>query len=136
MGDDSRKSLVYSLKNEWSLLWESIAGDEPKESESSLETPAPPLRVLSLDDIRIITRELSQDRRKLHRRLESLNKELELNSAKLESLRAVGNEDGETLKRMNELNEQGQKISQELATLDDKLKRAREHEEKIREATA
>jgi len=134
MGDDSRKSLVYSLKNEWSLLWQSIAGDH--EQEVDLRTMSEDQRNLTLDDLRAMSRELSQDRLRLHRRLESLHKEIELNTAKLDSLRLVGADNEETVRRINELSEQGQRTSQELADLDHKIRMARDHEERIREITA
>lgn len=133
MGDDSRRrSIVESLKNEWSLLWESIAGEEegPGEAEDSFDNS--PVRVLSLEDVRRMTRDLSHGRRQLNQRLESLNKELELNTAKLESLRLVGGEDEDTIRKINDLSEQGQKVSHELSQLDEKLKIARSHEDKIR----
>lgn len=135
MGDDSRRrSIVDSLKNEWSLLWESIAGDGEEEgtpeNENSFENGQ--VRVLSLEDIRRLTRDLSHGRRTLNQRLESLHKELELNTAKLESLRLVGGEDEATVRKINELSEQGQRLSNELSQLDEKLKLARTHEDKIR----
>lgn len=130
MSDGHRKSLVDSLKTEWNLLWESLAGEEGESSKNSFETGQ--LRTLSLEDVRRLTRELSQGRRKLNRRLESLAKEIELNTAKLESLRIIGGEDDTTARRINELTEQGQKISQELSILDQKLKTAREREDQIR----
>lgn len=130
MGDDSRKSVGGSLKHEWALLWETLSGEGPTESENPFETGK--VRALSLDDVKRLTRELSQDRRKLNRRLESLNKELELNTAKLESVRLVGGEDDDTVRKIGELNEQGQKVSHALADLDGKLRRAREHEDQLR----
>ena len=129
MGDDSRKPQMYSLKNEWTWLWESIVGDS-NESEDSFETGQ--LRVLSLDDVRRLTRELSHGRRKLNRRLEMLTKELELNTTKLESLRLVGAEEAPLLQRIHALHEQGQRITQDLADLDEKLRIAREREQDIR----
>jgi chromosome segregation ATPase len=131
MGDDSSSSIVQSLRNEWSLFWESLSGEMPeKKDENSFETGK--LKVLSLDDVRRLTRELSQGRKRLNQRLESLTKELELNSAKLESLRMMGSEDEETLRKINELNDQGQRLSHELARLDQTLSAARAHEDDIR----
>lgn len=107
MGDDSRKSLVHALKTEWSLLWESLAGEDESSPENSFESGK--LRSLTLDDVRRITRELSQNRRKLNRRLETLQKEIELNTVKLESVRSVGSDDEKAVQRINDLSEQARK---------------------------
>lgn len=140
MGDGShrsanQKSLVQSLKTEWALFWESIAGenetaDKGQLLENAFETGK--LQPMSLDDVRSLTRALSQDRRKLNRRLESLKKEIDLNTAKLESLRLVGGEDDETFRKISELNDQGQSLSNELSKLDSQLRLARTKEEEIK----
>lgn len=130
MGDDRSKPRSSSLKKEWSLLWESIAGDESAETENPFETGK--VRALSLDDVKHLTREMSQDRRKLNRRLESLTKEIELNTAKLESVRLVGGEAEETVRKISELHEQGQRVATELEELDQKLRMARDREDQIR----
>ena len=114
----SRSSLVKSLKNEWALFWESIAGEG--HTEDAFETGK--IEILSLDHLHEITRALSQDRKRLNQKLESLHKELELNSAKLESIRLTGGEDEDTLKRINELSDVGQVLSDQLNKLDEKIK--------------
>lgn len=132
MGDDSRKSLVNTLKNEWALLWESLGAEDAEhpETENAFETGR--VRSLTLDDVRRLTREMSNGRRRLNRRLESLHKEIELNSAKLESLRVVGGEDDETVRKIHELTEQGQQVTHELDELNRKLRLAREHEDRLK----
>lgn len=130
MNDESSNSLVQSLKNEWALFWESISGDEPAKGEDPFQTGH--IKVLSLEDLRSLTRDLSQNRKRLNQRLESLGKELDLNSAKLESLRAVGEDEKPVLEKINELHDFGQKVSHELSQLDQRLKIARDHEDHLR----
>jgi len=125
MSDDGSRSLAKNLKNEWALFWESIAGDE--QDESAFETGK--LEVLNLDQLHDIIKALSQDRKRLNQKLESLNKELELNSVKLESIRLVGGPDEETLKRINELSDIGQVLSEQLGKLDEKIKWTRIRQE-------
>lgn len=135
MEDDSRNSIVKSLKNEWSLFWDSLAGEELiEENEDKREDPfeSGRLSVLSLDDVKKLTRELSHGRKTLNQRLEILNKEIELNSAKLESLRLVGGSDEDTIRKINELTDQGQKLAHEMAELDSRLRVAREEEDRLR----
>lgn len=127
MDDGSSRSIVKSLKNEWALFWESIAGEG--QEEDVFETGR--LEVLSLDHLQEITRALSQDRKRLNQKLESLNKELELNSAKLESIRHMGGEDEETLKRINELSDIGQVLSEQLNKLDEKIRWTRVRQEEF-----
>lgn len=132
MGDDSHtRSLFHQLKNEWSLFWGSLSGDdEPTVEHELLEVDG--LESLTLEDVRTLTRELSDNRRSLNQRLESLAKELELNNAKLESLRLVGAEDDETVGRIGVLGEEGRRLAIELARIDVKLRRARELEDRRR----
>lgn len=119
MEDGSSNSIVKNLKNEWALFWESISGEEPITTDA-FETGK--LNILSLDQLQEITRSLSQDRKRLNQKLESLNKELELNTAKLESLRLVGSEDNSTVQRINELSDIGQFLSEQLHKLDEKIR--------------
>lgn len=134
MEDDSRNSIVKSLKNEWSLFWGSLAGDEDESETGKGVDPfeSGRLSILSLEDVKNLTRELSMGRKTVNQRLESLSKEIELNSAKLESLRLVGGSDEETIQKINELTDQGQKLAQELEELDSRLRSARAQEDRLR----
>lgn len=129
MGDDgsSSRSIVRNLKNEWALFWESIAGEG--QEDDAFETGK--LEVLSLDQLHEITKALSQDRKRLNQKLESLHKELELNSAKLESIRLVGGQDEDTLNRITELSDIGQVLSEQLNKLDEKIKWTRHRQEEL-----
>jgi hypothetical protein len=134
MGDDSSRSLVKALKNEWSLFWEAINGEESEfgKADSEFEKMDPPT-VMSLDQVRELTRKLVEDRKKLNQKLELISKEIDLNSAKLESLRLVGAEGVETLERIHELNDLGQNMAVALVNLDKKLREIREREDRINE---
>lgn len=134
MGDDSSRSLVKALKNEWSLLWEAINGEDsgPKAPEDEFEKLNPP-SVMSLGQVRELTKKLVEDRKQLNQKLELVSKEIDLNSAKLESLRLVGAEGEETLQRIHELHDLGQSMATALANLDKKLREIREREDRINE---
>lgn len=128
---NSTKSKINNLKKEWSLFWDSISGD-------FLETPPEDpfetgrVQVLTLDQVKEISRSLSKSRRQVNQKIESVNKEIEQNSVKLESLRLVGAADEDTLKKLNELSDQGQALSQELAGIDERLKRVRQAEDLLK----
>ncbi|MBL7671418.1 MAG: hypothetical protein JNM39_13115 [Bdellovibrionaceae bacterium] len=114
-----------SLLNEWSLFWDSLKRDRPQ-IEGDFDQKQ--FELMSLSQTKDLIRALSQDRRKMNQKIESINKEIGLNSSKLESVRLAGGDEDSILKRINELNDQGQKLSLELAALDEKLRRAREFE--------
>ncbi len=126
------------LKTEWNLFWETILADDEDSDESAqkAQTKDPfitgKLESLSLEQIKAITKALSSDRKKLNQRLESLNKELEDNTAKLESLQLVGGESEETLQRINELTDLGQSLSEQLDKINERLKIARAREDVIK----
>lgn len=138
MGDDSSRSIVKSLKKEWALFLEAFQGDEEAEagkagkSEENFENGS--VQVLSLERVRELTKALTADRKRLNQKLETLSKELDLNSAKLESLRLVGGDEDETVSRIHELNDLGQSMAEALAKLDKKLRDVREKEMEIQEA--
>lgn len=137
MGDDSSRSIVKSLKNEWSLFLEAFQGEDheseakPQDSQDAFSTGQ--LEILDLDQIREMTKALVEDRKKLNQKLESLSKEIDLNSAKLESLRLVGAQEDETMNRINELHDLGQSMAQALQKLDKKLRSIREQEDRLNE---
>ncbi|MFV8248839.1 hypothetical protein ACES2I_16755 [Bdellovibrio bacteriovorus] len=134
MGDDSSRSIVKSLKNEWSLFLEAFQGEDADETKPSQDAFATgQLEVLDLEQIREMTKALVEDRKKLNQKLESLSKEIDLNSAKLESLRLVGGEEDETMSRINELHDLGQSMAQALQKLDKQLRNIREQEDKLNE---
>ena len=133
MGDDSSRSIVKSLKKEWALFLEAFQGDEADETKEDGFDKAQ-VEVLDMDKIRQLTRALTEDRKKINQKLETLNKELDLNSAKLESLRLVGGSEDETIDRIHELNDLGQKMAEALMKLDSKLKDIRNKELEISEA--
>lgn len=135
-GTGQSKSFVKGLKTEWSLFWESIVGDDEVDPVGNVEKDpflSGKIELLSLDKIKAITKALSQDRKRLNQRLESLNKELDLNAAKLDSLRLAGAEAGDTEFKINELSDLGQAVSDQLAKIDDRLKLARNREKQLRE---
>ena len=140
MDQKNKKSagFVDGLKTEWALFWETIVGDITGEEESETDSKDPfvngKLETLSLEQIKAITRALSSDRKKVNQRLESLSKELELNTAKLESMKLVGGDTVEPLQRINTLSDQGQGLSEQLIKINERLKLARECEDHLKKS--
>ncbi len=129
------QSFVEGLRTEWNLFWENILGDDEKvevEKESQDAFITGKLEKLSIDQVKIITKALSADRRKLNQKLEKLNKELEESSSKAENLSLVGGDPNESRARISELSEMGIKISEELHKINDRLKIARRREDQLK----
>jgi DNA-binding transcriptional MerR regulator len=122
MDPDGTKNKQNPLKVEWNLFWEGLFGESDKDQEMT------PPRPITKDQLKELSRDLSQKRKQLHKQIETLNKEIEVNSVKLESLKLVGAETDETLSRINVLSDKGQELSQELQKLNQKLQFVRERE--------
>lgn len=119
----------HNILTEWSLFWNSLKNDKAEIDEDFDTSTMDPL---TLTQIKEMTRSLSQDRRRLNQKIEALNKEIEFNSGKLEALWTAGISDEATTKKINELSDYGQKLSDELIKLDEKLKSARQLEEEVK----
>ena len=138
MGDGSRRSLRNSdsmlngLKTEWNLFWHTILGDEDETIEIRDPFETGKLDALSAEQIKAITKALSADRKLLNQKLEYLNKEVDLNNAKLESLRLVGGEPEETEERLRQLSEMGFGISEQLNKINERLRLIRQREDQIK----
>jgi hypothetical protein len=113
------------FKIEWSLFWGGLLGDQEEVSTTEV------LKVLTREQVAKLIKDLSGQRKILHKQIESVNKEIELNTVKLESLRLVGSEPEETIHRLNELSDRGQDLSSELQTLNQKLKLVRDYEKEF-----
>ena len=117
------------------MFWQGLIGDdESVEEQDPFVTGR--LESLTLDQVRSLTKLMSGDRKKFNQKLESIQKEIDLNGAKLDSLRLVGGDTTDTLERLNQLSDMGQSLSHELAKLNERLKLAREREDLIRKGLA
>ncbi len=119
------KTSTNPFRIEWSLFWGGLLGDNEK------ELGADPLKALTRDQLLKLIKDLSAQRKHLHKQIESVNKEIEENTEKLESLELVGSSQEDTISRLNQLGDLGQALSSELNTLNQKLKWVRTHEKEI-----
>lgn len=122
-------SFVDSLKNEWSLFWENFVGDDEVQKEL-----LPDQAVLTIEQIKAITKALSSDRKKLNLKLEEIRKEIEESATRLETLKLVGSPADETLQRLGELSDQGQSVNEKLNKVNERLRLARRREDEIKKA--
>lgn len=124
-------SFLEGIKQEWQLFWHTIVdefSDSNSEAKSSDLLNSNVASQLNSEKIRTLSRTLSADRRKINQRLEKIQKEIELNQAKLESLQISGQSTDAVNQRINELHELGGLMSQELQVVDARIKKTREIE--------
>lgn len=122
-------SFVDGLKNEWSLFWENFIGDDEVQKEL-----LPDQAVLTIEQMKAITKALSSDRKKLNLKLEEIRKEIEESATRLETLKLVGSPAEETLQRLGELSDQGQSVNEKLNKVNERLRLARRREDEIKKA--
>lgn len=130
-------SFLENIKTEWSLFWAGLAGEDEKaaeETEIKFEDPfeTGKLRVLTIEQVKKITRALSQDRKKINQRIEQINREIELNSERMESINLVGGDANETIDEINKLNDLGMKLSLQLQKVNLQLDRFRIREDELK----
>ena len=131
MDDGSSKSshsFIENLKLEWTLFWDSLVGEDDSAPEYLIQNK---LESLSLYQIKKITKSLSSDRKLLNQQLESVKKEIDLNSAKLETLILVGGDVQDTTERIEALHDLGQGLTEQLEKVDHKLKMTRRRESEL-----
>ncbi len=128
MGDDSR-SIVKSLKNELSMLLEVFQTENKEEvpQEHGLDF----LEELDSEEVHDAIKVLSQQRRALNQKLESVQKELDLNFAKLESLKLAKADSLDVEKRIQDLGELGATVSENLSNVDKELRNYRVREDEL-----
>ncbi len=124
------------LRGEWSLLLHSFLDeslDERSESvalvermKSSVKSP-----VLSLDQIKLIKKDLSSKRKKMNQSIEKIKTKIEQVSNVIENLVLVGSDASGLIKEIDFLSHEGKKISEEVFTLDNKIKKLHEMQDLI-----
>lgn len=121
--NNSKKVNQKGLIKEWNLLWASLI-------EDAEGVPLTTVEDLTLEELShkergelvSLKKALSEKRKRLNQKLESIQKETDLNIAKLESLKLVGGDIESTENKINELSDLGQKISDDLEKIDEKIK--------------
>ena len=126
MRDGSRN--FSGLREEWSLLVHSIIDDTTEHDEKNNKEK---LQQISLEQINTVKRELSQQRKALNIQIESIKHKIEHSLSIIENLELVGSNSADIKSEIEDLNEDGQKISTTIAELDMKLNKIRDLETKL-----
>lgn len=123
MKDDSSQS---GLKQEWSLLIHSFLEDESIKLEIVDKMKS---SELSIERIKSIKKELSAQRKKMNQAIEKIKIKIEQVTTVIENLRLVGSDISGLMKEIDFLNNEGEKMSEEVLMLDQKIKRIHELQE-------
>lgn len=150
MGDDGsshNKGLIKGFLDEWNLFWDGVSEEKLGERNNQLahldfdenqieaisrNRESGKIETLTIEDVRNIMKNLSDSRKTINQKLEFVQKEIDLNQLKLESIRLVGGNDQDVLKRISDLTTQGVDLATELDGLNRKIEMARKKEESLR----
>jgi len=125
MKDDSRN--FSGLRDEWSLLVHSIIDDGSADEKMQKAD----LQELSIEQIKNVKRDLSEQRKNLNREIEQIKSRIERAHAVLENLELVGSAPDDIQNEIEKLNQQGEKISGQITTIDKQLSKIHELTDKL-----
>jgi uncharacterized phage infection (PIP) family protein YhgE len=126
----SGTEILEQNQSEWQKFWEFFKKDALELSGVSDQS----LEIGKIDraTLKELTKNLSNGRRRINQQLEKIKSEIDSTSSKIESIRLVGGEDAEAIAEMNRLHDLGEKLSEELSKLNEKLKQVRKIEDQAR----
>lgn len=116
------------LRGEWSLLLHSFLEES---SESAKLVDQMKSSELSIDQIKLIKKELSSKRKKMNQAIEKIKIKIEQVSGVIENLLLVGSDATDLNNEIDFLSNEGEKISEEVFLLDKKIKKLHELQDLI-----
>jgi prefoldin subunit 5 len=128
-------SFLENIKVEWKLFWMGIVGDDEADEtadEAEAFLKAGKLQLLTIEQIKQITRALSLDRKRINQRIEQIQREIESNTERIASLRLVGSDTDSTIEEISKLNDIGEKLSQQLQKVDAQMQQFHAREDELK----
>ncbi|MCC2680311.1 MAG: hypothetical protein K0R29_2887 [Pseudobdellovibrio sp.] len=120
------------LREEWSLLLHSFLNEDPDhQTEKQKLVDKMKSAELTLDEIKIIKKELSSKRKKMNQSIEKIKIKIEQVNNVIENLRLVGSDSTGLVKEIDFLSHEGEKISEEVMDLDQKIKKLHELQDMV-----
>ena len=107
------------LREEWSLLLHSFLDEQVPDQDLMKKINS---QNMTLDQIKTIKKELSSKRKKMNQSIEKIKIKIEQVSGVIENLELVGSDVSGLQKEVDLLNQEGQRISKQIFSLDLKLK--------------
>ncbi len=120
------------LREEWSLLLHSFLNEDPhQQTEKQKLVEKMKSAELTLDEIKIIKKELSSKRKKMNQSIEKIKIKIDQVNNVIENLRLVGSDSTGLVKEIDFLSHEGEKISEEVMDLDQKIKKLHELQDMV-----
>ena len=116
-----------SLKDEWSLLLHNFLKEDGKKQNKILNSIKE--KALTVDQIKMMRKELSSKRKKMNQSIEKIKIKLEQVATVIENLELVGSDTASLNKEVSLLSNEGEKISETILALDSKIKKLHELQE-------
>jgi cell division FtsZ-interacting protein ZapD len=111
------------LRDEWALLLHSFLEEDSIKPEL--------VQQLRQMDVSSVKKELSTKRKKLNQAIEKIKIKIEQVSSVIENLELVGSDTSGLNKEIDFLSREGERISEEIFTLDNKLKKIHELQDQV-----
>ena len=124
----SNEKSPKGLRAEWSMLVHSFLEENAEKAQLIDRLKA---GEMSVEEIKIIKKDLSSKRKKMNQSIEKIKIKLEQVNNVIENLALVGSDPTGLLKEVDFLNNEGEKISEEVITLDLKIKKLHELQDLI-----
>lgn len=125
-------SFLENIKIEWKMFWLGLVGEDEAADEAEQLLKTDKLNLLSIEQLKQITRTLSQDRKRINQRIEQIHAEIEMNNERLESIQLVGGDTESTLEEINKLSDIGQKLSLQLQKIDEQMHQIHLREDELK----
>lgn len=120
------------LRDEWSLLLHSFLDEQANQAETSSEMLARLKSAeLSIDQIKVIKKELSSKRKKMNQSIERIKIKIDQVSTVIENLELVGSATSGLQKEIEFLNNEGEKIFEEVLMIDNKIRKLHDLQENL-----
>lgn len=114
------------LRDEWTLLLHSFLEEDSVRNELLTQFKADKL---SADQLKSVKKEFSNKRKKLNQAIEKIKIKIEQVSGVIENLELVGSDISGLVKEIDYLSYEGEKISEEIFSLDKKIKKLHDLQE-------
>ena len=116
------------LRDEWSLLLHSFLGENSDESVLIDRIQASDMNI---DKIKLVKKDLSSRRKKMNQSIEKIKIKIEQVSNVIENLELVGSDATGLMREIDFLSNEGEKISEQVMSLDQKIKKLHELQDAI-----
>ncbi len=116
------------LRDEWSLLLHSFLDEKANQREVIAKLQS---AELSVDQIKVIKKDLSGKLKKMNQSIERIKIKIDQVSAVIENLELVGSATTGLHKEIEFLNNEGEKISEEVQLIDSKIRKLHDLQETV-----